>query len=170
MASNVKELLESGKTALGIEFGSTRIKAILVDENNQPIASGGHDWENRYDGGIWTYTLEDIWEGVQDCYRKMAQDVKTKYGVTLTTIGAIGFSAMMHGYMVFDKEDKLLVPFRTWRNNNAAPAADELTALFNYHSAARWSVAHLYQAVLTANRTSKISSSRPRSKVMCTGC
>ncbi len=148
MASNVKELLESGKTALGIEFGSTRIKAILVDENNQPIASGGHDWENRYDGGIWTYTLEDIWEGVQDCYRKMAQDVKTKYGVTLTTIGAIGFSAMMHGYMVFDKEDKLLVPFRTWRNNNAAPAADELTALFNYHIPARWSVAHLYQAVL----------------------
>ena len=96
MASNVKELLESGKTALGIEFGSTRIKAILVDENNQPIASGGHDWENRYDGGIWTYTLEDIWEGVQDCYRKMAQDVKTKYGVTLTTIGAIGFSAVSH--------------------------------------------------------------------------
>ncbi|MBO5525336.1 MAG: FGGY-family carbohydrate kinase [Clostridia bacterium] len=148
MASNVKELVENGKTALGIEFGSTRIKAILVDENNTPIASGAHDWENRYDNGIWTYTLEDIWTGVQDCYAKMAADVKAKYGVTLTKIGAIGFSAMMHGYMVFDKEDKLLVPFRTWRNNNAAPAAEKLTEEFNYHIPARWSIAHLYQAIL----------------------
>lgn len=148
MEKNVARLLEEGKTALGIEFGSTRIKAILVDEENAPIASGSHDWENRFEEGIWTYSLEDVWEGVRDCYRKMAQNVKEQYGVTLKKIGAIGFSAMMHGYMVFDKEDKLLVPFRTWRNNNAAPAAERLTELFGYHIPARWSVAHLYQAIL----------------------
>ncbi len=148
MKSNIKKLIESGKTALGIEFGSTRIKAVLVDENNTPIASGAHDWENRYENGIWTYSLEDIWTGVRHCYQEMAVDVKNKYGVALTTVGAIGFSAMMHGYMVFDKDGKLLVPFRTWRNNNAAPAAEKLTELFNYHIPARWSVAHLYQAIL----------------------
>ena len=148
MADNVKKLIQSGKTALGIEFGSTRIKAILVDENNNPIASGAHDWENRYENGIWTYSLEDIWTGVRHCYQEMAVDVKNKYGVTLTTIGAIGFSAMMHGYMVFDGKGEQLVPFRTWRNNNAAPAAEKLTELFNYHIPARWSVAHLYQAIL----------------------
>ena len=148
MTHDIKKLIRSGKTALGIEFGSTRIKAILVDENNNPIASGAHDWENRLENGIWTYSLDDLWTGVRHCYQEMAVDVKNRYGETLTTIGAIGFSAMMHGYMVFDKEGKLLVPFRTWRNNCAAPAADELTALFNYHIPARWSVAHLYQAIL----------------------
>ena len=152
MANNIKQLIESGKTALGIEFGSTRIKAILVDENNVPVASGAHDWENRYENGIWTYTLQDISEGLQDCYAKMAADVKDRYGATLTTIGAIGVSAMMHGYMVFDKKDTLLVPFRTWRNNNAAPAAEKLTKLFNYHIPARWSVAHLYQAILNGEK------------------
>ena len=148
MTNDIKKLIQSGKTALGIEFGSTRIKAILVDEHNNPIASGAHDWENRFENGIWTYTLDDIWTGVRHCYQEMAVDVKNKYGVTLTTIGAIGFSAMMHGYMVFDKAGELLVPFRTWRNNNAAPAADLLTELFHYHIPARWSVAHLYQAIL----------------------
>ena len=113
-----------------------------------PIASGSHDWENRYENGIWTYTLDDIWTGVRHCYQEMAVDVRNKYGVALTTIGAIGFSAMMHGYMVFDKAGELLVPFRTWRNNNAAPAAEKLTELFGYHIPARWSVAHLYQAIL----------------------
>ena len=148
MVKNTKELIREGRTALGIEFGSTRIKAILVDENNQPIASGAHDWENRYENGIWTYSPEDIWTGVRHCYQEMAVDVKNRYGVTLRTIGAIGFSAMMHGYMVFDKAGELLVPFRTWRNNNAAPAAEKLTELFGYHIPARWSVAHLYQAIL----------------------
>ena len=148
MEKNYRQIIENGKTALGIEFGSTRIKAVLVDEENVPIASGSHDWENRLENGIWTYTLEDIWTGVQDCYAKMAEDVRAKYGVTVKTLGAIGFSAMMHGYMVFDKAGELLVPFRTWRNNNAAPAAEQLTKLFNYHIAARWSVAHLYQAIL----------------------
>lgn len=148
MATNVKELILQGKTALGIEFGSTRIKAVLIDENHTPIASGSHEWENRYENGIWTYSLDDIWTGVRHCYAELAEDVKKKYDVTLTKVGAIGFSAMMHGYMVFDKEGKLLVPFRTWRNNNAAPAADKLTELFNYHIPARWSIAHLYQAIL----------------------
>ena len=109
MSETTKQLIEAGRTALGIEFGSTRIKAVLVDENNAPVASGGHEWENRLENGIWTYTLEDIISGLQDCYRKMAEDVKQKYGVTLTKIGAIGISAMMHGYMVFDKADNLLV-------------------------------------------------------------
>ncbi len=145
---DVKEKILRGRTALGIEFGSTRIKAVLVDDENAPIASGSHDWENRHIGNIWSYTLEDIVTGMQDAYACMAKDVEKKYGVTLTTIGAIGFSAMMHGYMVFDKDDKLLVPFRTWRNNTAAYAGDRLTELFDYHIPARWSVAHLYQAIL----------------------
>lgn len=148
MADDVKRLIEEGKTALGIEFGSTRIKAVLVDKDNVSVASGSHEWENRYEDGIWTYTLEDIRTGLQDCYAQMAADVKNKYGVTLVTVGAIGISAMMHGYMVFDKENRLLVPFRTWRNNNAAPAAERLTEEFSYHIPARWSVAHLYQAIL----------------------
>ena len=120
---NVKIIIENGKTALGIEFGSTRIKAVLVDENNTPIASGAHDWENRHVGHIWTYTLGDIHEGLRDCYAKLKAEVKDKYGITLTTIGAIGISAMMHGYMVFDDKGKMLAPFLTWRNNTAAQAA-----------------------------------------------
>ncbi len=158
MVKNTKELILEGRTALGIEFGSTRIKAVLVDENNVPVASGAHDWENRFENGIWTYTLDDIWTGVRHCYQEMAVDVKNRYGVTLRTIGAIGFSAMMHGYMVFDKAGELLVPFRTWRNNNAAPAAEKLTELFGYHIPARWSVAHLYQAILNGEEhVSKIA-------------
>lgn len=145
---SAKTSIENGATALGIEFGSTRIKAVLVDANNEPIASGAHDWENRHENGLWTYSLDDIITGLQDCYARLAADVKEKYGVTLKKIGAIGFSAMMHGYMVFGKDDNLLVPFRTWRNNNAQYAADRLTELFGYHIPARWSVAHLYQAIL----------------------
>lgn len=146
--SDVKKMIVEGKTALGIEFGSTRIKAVLIGEDNTPIASGSHDWENRYENGIWTYSLEDIWTGLQDSYSKMAQDVKTQYGEELTTIGAIGFSAMMHGYMPFDKNGELLVPFRTWRNNITEQASKELTELFAYHIPQRWSVAHLRQAIL----------------------
>ncbi len=145
---DIAKSIAEGRTALGIEFGSTRIKAVLVDGNNTPVASGSHEWENRHLGNIWSYTLEDIVTGMQDSYAKMAADVKEKYGVTLTTVGAIGISAMMHGYMVFDKDDKLLVPFRTWRNNTAAYAGERLTELFGYHIPARWSVAHLYQAIL----------------------
>ena len=144
----IAKCIELGRTALGIEFGSTRIKAVLVDEQNKPLASGSHEWENRHIGHIWSYTIEDIVGGLQHCYASLAADVKEKYHVTLTTVGAIGISAMMHGYMVFDKENNLLVPFRTWRNNTAAYAGERLTELFGYHIPARWSVAHLYQAIL----------------------
>lgn len=145
---NVKEIIENGKAVLGIEFGSTRIKAVLIDENHAPIAGGSHEWENRYENGVWTYSLDDIWNGLRDCYASLKADVKEKYGVTLKKLGAIGFSAMMHGYMVFDKEGELLVPFRTWRNSITEEAADELTSLFNYNIPQRWSIAHLYQAML----------------------
>lgn len=144
----IKNSIINGKTVLGIEFGSTRIKSVLINENNEPIASGSHEWENRYVDNIWTYTLEDIWTGLQDSYKNMAEDVKEKYGVTLEKIGAIGISAMMHGYMVFDKEGELLVPFRTWRNTITEKASEELTKVFNYHIPQRWSIAHLYQAIL----------------------
>lgn len=143
-----KEAILAGKTALGLEFGSTRIKAVLVGPDNSPIASGAHDWENRLENGIWTYSLEDIWTGLQDAYAQLAQDVTAQYGVELETIGAIGFSAMMHGYMAFDKAGNLLVPFRTWRNTITGPAAKELTELFQFNIPQRWSIAHLYQAIL----------------------
>ena len=105
--AEARQEILANKTALGIEFGSTRIKAVLIDSSNLPIASGGHEWENRYENGVWTYSLEDIWSGIQDCYQQMARDVKEKYDVELTSVGAIGISAMMHGYMPFDKEGKL---------------------------------------------------------------
>ena len=108
--------IQTGSTALGIEFGSTRIKAVLVGSDNTPIASGAHDWENQYEDHIWTYSLDAIWKGLQDCYQNMAKDVKNQYGVVLETVGAVGFSAMMHGYMAFSQSGELLVPFRTWRN------------------------------------------------------
>lgn len=144
----IKNMIESGKTALGIELGSTRIKAVLTDSNNNPIASGNYDWENRLTDGIWTYTLEDIWTGIKTSYKNMADDVKEKYGIDITTIGAIGFSAMMHGYMAFDKDKNLLVPFRTWRNSITGEAAEELSKLFDFNIPERWSIAHLYQAIL----------------------
>ncbi len=137
--SNVKEV---------IERGSTRIKAVLIDENHTPIASGDHEWENRLENGNWTYSLDDIWAGLRHSYQNLAADVQNKYGATIRKIGAIGFSAMMHGYMAFDKDGKLLVPFRTWRNSTTGPAAEELTRLFQYNIPIRWSIAHLYQAIL----------------------
>ena len=146
--NEIKKAIESGKTALGIEFGSTRIKAVLIDEDHLPIASGSHEWENRHENGVWTYNIEDVWVGLQDSYRNLSKNVSEKYGVTLTTVGAIGFSAMMHGYMVFDKDGKQLVPFRTWRNTITGQAAEKLTNLFQFNIPQRWSIAHLYQAIL----------------------
>lgn len=143
-----KECIANGKSVLGIEFGSTRIKAVLIDENNKPIASGAHDWENRLENGIWTYSLDDIWTGLQDCYKKLTEDVEAQYGEKLTKIGAIGFSAMMHGYMAFNEKDELMVPFRTWRNTITEEASVKLTELFQYHIPQRWTIAHLYQAIL----------------------
>lgn len=143
-----KEAIKAGNTSLGIEFGSTRIKAVLVGPDNGVLASGSHEWENRLENGIWTYSLDDIWNGLQDCYKNLAEDVKAQYGETLTTIGSIGFSAMMHGYMAFDKDGELLVPFRTWRNTITEEAAAKLTEAFSYNIPQRWSIAHLYQAIL----------------------
>lgn len=144
----IKTAIEQGKTFLGIELGSTRIKAVLIGEDHTPLASGGHDWENRLVDNIWTYTLDDVWNGIQDAYAKMAADVLAQYGIVLTQIGAIGISAMMHGYLVFDRDGKLLVPFRTWRNTITGEAAEKLTELFNYQIPQRWTIAHLYQAIL----------------------
>ncbi|WP_207702010.1 xylulokinase [Candidatus Enterococcus ferrettii] len=137
-----------GRTALGIEFGSTRIKAVLIGSDLTPVAAGSYEWENKLEEGIWTYSLEDIWKGLRVSYRKMAAEVFEKYGETLTKIGSIGFSAMMHGYMVFDQQDELLVPFRTWRNAITSEAEEQLTAAFHYNIPQRWSIAHLYQAIL----------------------
>ena len=146
--SDVKQLIESGRAFLGIEFGSTRIKSVLIDENHNPIASGSHSWENRFENGIWTYTLDDIWTGLRDSYRDLAENVQKEYGVVIKKLGAIGFSAMMHGYMAFDKEGNLLAPFATWRNSNTGAAAEVLIDLFQYNIPLRWSIAHLYQAIL----------------------
>ena len=143
-----KSIIESGKAVLGIELGSTRIKAVLVNEKNEPIASGSHEWENQYVNNIWTYSEEAIWAGIQDSYQDMLKDVKEKYGVSVQKLGAIGFSAMMHGYMPFNEKGQLLVPFRTWRNTMTEEASDKLTELFQYHIPHRWSIAHLYQAIL----------------------
>lgn len=136
------------KTYLGIELGSTRIKAVLIDENHKPIASGDHAWENRLENGIWTYHLDDVWTGLQDCYKNLCADVKEKFGVALTHVGAFGVSAMMHGYMAFNKEGELMVPFRTWRNTEARDASGKLTDLFQFNIPERWSISHLYQCIL----------------------
>ena len=143
-----KAKIAAGKTALGIEFGSTRIKAVLVDEDNNVIAQGDHGWENRLENGVWTYSLDDIWTGLQDCYANLAKDVKEKYDEELTTVGALGFSAMMHGYLAFDEKDELLVPFRTWRNTITGEAAKELSEALNFNMPQRWSISHYYQAIL----------------------
>ena len=156
---NYKEYIESGKAVLGIEFGSTRIKGVLIGPDNEPIAQGNHDWENQLIDGIWTYSLDAIWNGLTDCYSNLLKDVKEKYDCTITTLASLGFSGMMHGYMAFDQNGNLLVPFRTWRNTITAQASEELTALFHYHVPQRWSVAHLYQAMLKKEpHLSKISS------------
>jgi sugar (pentulose or hexulose) kinase len=146
--NDTQKAIESGKTVLGIEFGSTRIKAVLIGEDHTPIASGSYDWENQYENGIWTYSLEDVWTGLRESYQKLSNEVFENYNTPLQTIGAIGFSGMMHGYMAFDKDGNLLVPFRTWRNTITGQASQELTDLFQFNIPQRWSIAHLYQAIL----------------------
>lgn len=144
--------IESGKTALGIEFGSTRIKAVLIGEDHRPLASGSYAWENRYENGVWTYSLEDVWTGLQESYRDLSQAVWKQYAgapwARLQTLGAIGFSGMMHGYLAFDHDGNLLTPFRTWRNTITGEAAEKLSDLFQFNIPQRWSIAHLYQAIL----------------------
>ena len=146
--NNIQKTIESGRTALGIEFGSTRIKAVLIGEDQAPLASGSFEWENRFENGVWTYHMEDVWTGLQECFRKLNNEVQEKYNTSLKTIGAIGFSAMMHGYLALDKDGDLLVPFRTWRNTITGQAAEKLTDLFQFNIPQRWSIAHLYQAIL----------------------
>jgi len=138
----------TGDTALGIEFGSTRIKAVLIDRHHEPAAVGSHTWKSSLVDGIWTYSQEEILHGLQDAYKKLAQDVLMKYDTELTSVGAIGISAMMHGYMPFDRNGSLLTPFRSWQNTITRQAAAELTELFGFNIPQRWSVAHLYQAIL----------------------
>ncbi|NHH96084.1 Ribulokinase [Bacillus sp. MB95] len=148
----IKQAIAKGKTSLGIELGSTRIKAVLIDENFETIASGSYEWENLLEDGFWTYNLLNIITGLQSAYREMKQEVERSYGITIRTVGSIGVSAMMHGYMAFDKTGELLVPFRTWRNATTSEAAKELTEHFNFNIPERWSIAHLYQAIINQEK------------------
>jgi len=148
MIMDAKELIAAGKAILGIELGSTRIKAVLIDEDNKPIAQGSHTWENQLVDGLWTYSTEAIWHGLQDCYADLRREVKERYDVEIEKLGAIGISAMMHGYLPFDAQGRMLAPFRTWRNTNTGEAAKTLSALFAYNIPLRWSISHIYQAIL----------------------
>ena len=143
-----KQTIEAGKAILGIEFGSTRIKAVLIDPENKPIAQGSHTWENQLVDGLWTYSTEAIWYGLQDCYADLRKSVLKEYDCEIETLAGIGFSAMMHGYMPFNANGEIMVPFRTWRNTNTGKAAAELSELFNYNIPLRWSISHLYEAIL----------------------
>ena len=146
--NDIQKAIESGKITLGVEFGSTRIKAVLIGEDHAPLASGSYEWENRYENGVWTYHLEDAWTGLQESYRRLSSEVLEKYHTPLKNIAAIGFSGMMHGYLPFDQAGNLLAPFRTWRNTMTGPAAETLTGLFQFNIPQRWSIAHLCQAIL----------------------
>ncbi|MBO5060155.1 MAG: ATPase [Clostridia bacterium] len=149
----IKQRILDGQTYLGIELGSTRIKACLIDgAGYMPIANGSYEWENEFKGGYWTYSLDKIHKGVKECYISLQKDVVDKYGVKPTVFGAIGISGMMHGYLAFDEKDNLLTPFRTWRNTTTEKAAEELTKLFNFNIPQRWSIAHLYQAILNGEK------------------
>ena len=146
--TDAKQIIQSGKAILGIEFGSTRIKAVLIDPENKPIAQGSHEWENQLVDGLWTYSTEAIWYGLQDCYADLRKNVLKDYDTEIETLAAIGISAMMHGYMAFNDKEEILVPFRTWRNTNTAKAAKALSDLFVYNIPLRWSISHLYEAIL----------------------
>ena len=148
---DARKTIENGKAVLGIELGSTRIKAVLIDEQNLPIAQGDYQWENQLVDGLWTYSINTIWTGLQACYADLRQNVLKEYGCEIESLAAIGFSAMMHGYMAFDEQEQILVPFRTWRNTNTGKAAAELSQLFNYNIPLRWSISHLYQCILDDN-------------------
>ncbi len=147
--TEIKNLIEQGKAVLGIELGSTRIKAELINpETYAPVASGSHTWENHLENGIWTYHLDEVWSGIQDCYADLVKNVHEKYGVALKALGGFGVSAMMHGYLAFDKDGKQLAQFRTWRNTNARKASEALTDAFQFNIPERWSISHLYQCIL----------------------
>ena len=166
---NAKESILNGKAALGIEFGSTRIKAVLIDENCEALAVGSYHWENQLVDGIWTYSLEMIHTGLQACYKDLADKVRAQYDLPLTKLAGIGISAMMHGYMAFNKEDELLVPFRTWRNTMTEEAAAKLTEEFQVNVPERYSISHLYQAILKNEEHVKDITFSQRLPVISTG-
>lgn len=150
--ADYQSVIKEGKAILGIEFGSTRIKGVLIAPDGTPIAQGSHEWENQLVDGLWTYSLDAIWEGLRDCYADLQTNVRKEYHLEITQLASIGVSAMMHGYMAFDKDDNLLVPFRTWRNTNTGAAAAELSKRFVYNIPLRWSISHLYQAILNGEQ------------------
>ena len=147
-ASSAAEAIRSGQATVGIEFGSTRIKAALIAPDATPLASGSYAWENQLRGGVWTYDMAEVWQGLSGSYAALVEDVRATHGVELTTFAALGISGMMHGYIALDADGELLVPFRTWRNNITGQACDELTPLLDFAMPQRWSVAHLYQSIL----------------------
>jgi sugar (pentulose or hexulose) kinase len=147
-AADGRDVIGQGRTALGIELGSTRIKAVLIGPDHVPLATGSHSWENQFVDRLWTYPLEAVWSGLQACYAELTGAVRETYGAELRSVGALGVSAMMHGYLAFDAAGELLVPFRTWRNTNTGPAVAALSEAFVHNIPHRWSIAHLYQAVL----------------------
>lgn len=142
----------NGSECLGIEFGSTRIKAVLIDREYNVLASGSHDWENKLENGYWTYSIDDILSGLQNAYKALNDECLNNFSAKITSLSSIGFSAMMHGYLPFDKDDNLLAEFRTWRNTTTGEAAKKLTELFNFNIPQRWSIAHLYQAILNGEK------------------
>ena len=141
-------MMELKKTVLGIELGSTRIKAVLIDERHVPVAAGDYEWENQLVNGVWTYSMDAIHTGLRSCFANLRAEVREKFGIELSTVGAIGVSAMMHGYLPFDAEGRQLAEFRTWRNTITGEAAGKLTECFGFNIPQRWSIAHLYQAIL----------------------
>ena len=143
-------LIRGGEAVFGLELGSTRIKAVLIGPHGEVLASGSYDWENRLEQGVWTYHMDDVWHGIQESYKNLAASVEEKYGEKITHLKALGFSAMMHGYLAFDREGELLVPFRTWRNTMTEEAAADLTSRFGFNIPQRWSIAHLHQAILNS--------------------
>src|SRR3954452_3413362 len=148
MTTDAGAAITGGHTALGIELGSTRIKAVLIGPDHAPLAVGTHDWENQFVDRLWTYSLDAVWAGVQESVTALADDVRRRHGVELSTVGALGVSAMMHGYFAFDGDGGLLTPFRTWRNTNTGESAERLSAEVGHNIPHRWSVAHVYQAIL----------------------
>jgi sugar (pentulose or hexulose) kinase len=147
MNNDLRIELEKGECSLGIEFGSTRIKAIIVDSKNKSIASGNFDWNNKNIDDIWCYESDEILKGMRVCYNNLKESVLKEYGVRLHTFKAIGISAMMHGIIAVDKNNKLITPFRTWRNNITSVESKELTQLFDYPIPQRWTIAHLYKLI-----------------------
>ncbi|GAB3605259.1 FGGY-family carbohydrate kinase [Conyzicola nivalis] len=146
--SQAAAAITAGRTSLGIELGSTRIKICLIGDDAAVLAVGSHEWENAFVDRVWTYSLDDAWSGIRAAYADLVSDAEARYGVRPDGFGAVGVSAMMHGYLAFDHAGEQLVPFRTWRNTTTGVAAAELTELFGLNIPLRWSIAHLHQAVI----------------------